>query len=143
MKKAIDLTIRNKLVMEKRDIVVYHHSTRGSHMISVDSAVTFPLMSVLEGDYLHISIVGGPGNLENTNVADLPSWADFEVYSNQTIAVFHAGDRTIVKLPPGTSPWQLKITRLRRSTVGCVSDSVIIGDRQDGNFQDNHSQYTK
>ena len=63
MAKEINITIENKLVMEKRDMNVYHHSTRSAHMISFDSSITLPLRSVMGDDYLHISIVTGPGNL--------------------------------------------------------------------------------
>ena len=68
MAKRIKITIENKLVMEKRDMSVYHHSTRSAHMISYNSSVTMPLRSVIEDDYLHISIVTGPGNFFDFSV---------------------------------------------------------------------------
>ena len=63
MTNKIKITIQNKLVMGKRDMNIYHHSTRTAHMISFDSSITLPLSSKIEEDYLHISIVGGPGRL--------------------------------------------------------------------------------
>ncbi|MCU0289222.1 MAG: hypothetical protein MUF15_22855 [Acidobacteria bacterium] len=43
---------------------VYHHSNRSAYIISHNSSISIPLRTSGEGDYLHISIVSGPGNLE-------------------------------------------------------------------------------
>ncbi len=127
MAKQIKITIQNKLVMEKRDMNIYHHSTRSAHMISSDSSVTLPFRPVTEDDYLHISIVSGPGRLESNCVVSLPSWADFEFSSRGDVTVAHSGDRTLVKIPPGLPVWQLKMTRSLSSLIN-PSDRVTIGD---------------
>jgi hypothetical protein len=130
MAKEINITIENKLVMEKRDMNVYHHSTRSAHLISHDSSITLPLKSGIEDDYLHISVVSGPGRLEGNCVVNLPSWVDFELSSAGDAAVAHLGERTLLKIPPGPAIWQLRMTRSLSSLIYQSSDYVIIGDAQ-------------
>jgi hypothetical protein len=108
--KEINITIENKLVMERRDMNVYHHSTRSAHMISFDSSITLPLQPALEDDYLHISIVSGPGNLENSSVVNLPARFNFKISYGGDVTVTHSDGRTLLKFPPGPPIWQLKIT---------------------------------
>jgi hypothetical protein len=127
MAKEINITVENKLVMEKRDMNVYHHSTRSAHMISHNSIITLPLRPVIEDDYLHVSIVSGPGHLENNSVVSLPSWMDFEFSPGGNVTVIHSGDRTILKIPPGPPVWQLKMTR-SSSISDQPPDRVTIGD---------------
>jgi hypothetical protein len=130
MAKQINITIENKLVLEERDMNVYHHSTRSAHMISPESSITLPLKSVIEDDYLHISIVSGPGRLEGNCVVNLPSWVDFELSSAGDAITTHSSDRTLLKIPPGPPIWQLKMTRSLSSTIDQSLDRVIIGDDQ-------------
>ena len=130
MAKEINVTIENKLVIEKRDMNVYHHSTRSAHMISHDSSITLPLKSEIEDDCLHISIVSGPGWLEGNCVVNLPSWIDFELSSAGDASVAHSGDRTLLKIPPGPAIWQLRMTRSFSSLNDQPSDCVTIGDDQ-------------
>jgi len=128
MAKEINITIENKLVMEKRDMNVYHHSTRSAHLISHDSSITLPLKSGIEDDYLHISIVSGPGKLEGNCLVNLPSWVDFELSSAGDATTAHSGDRTLLKIPPGLPKWQLRISHSLSSLINQPSDRVIIGD---------------
>jgi hypothetical protein len=130
MAKDINITIENKLVLEKRDMNVYHHSTRSAHMISHDSSVTLPLRPVMEDDYLHISVVSGPGHLEGTCVVNLPSWLDFELSAAADATVIHLEGRTLLKIPPGPPTWQIKMTRSFTSLINRSSDRVTIGDDQ-------------
>jgi hypothetical protein len=130
MAKEINVTIENKLVMEQRDMNVYHHSTRSAHLIGHNSSITLPLRLAVEGDYLHISIVSGPGNLENKSVINLPAWADFELSSDGKLTAIHSGDRTLLKIPPGPPTWQLKLTPSVTSIIKKPSDRIIIGDDQ-------------
>ncbi len=132
MTKEIHINIENRLVMEKRNMNIYHHSTRSAHMLGFDGSITLPLGPVIEDDYLHISIVKGPGPLEGKYVLNLPSWADFEFSSRGDVAVHHSGDRTLVKVPPGLPVWQLRMTRSLSLPTGRVSDRVTIGDEQPG-----------
>jgi len=129
MVNEINVTIENKLVTEKRDINVYHHSSRSAHMISHNRSITLPLRPYIEEDYLHISIVSGPGHLEKNCVVNLPSWIDFEFSPGGNVSVVHTGDRTVLKIPPGPPVWQLKMTR-STSPVDRSADHVIIGDDQ-------------
>ncbi len=130
MTKHTKLTIENKLVTEKRDMNVYHHFTRSAHMIGFDSSITLPFRPVIEKDYLHISIVSGPGRLEEKCVVNLPSWMDFELLSGGDVTVAHSGNRICVKIPPGLPLWQLKLTRSLSSPGKHLSDRVTIGDEK-------------
>lgn len=133
MAKEIKITIENKMMKERRDMNVYHHSTRSAHMIGFDSCVTLPLRPVFENDYLHVSIVCGPGDLKCRNTVNLPSWVDFEFNSpGGNVAVAHSGDRTLVKVPPGQPGWQLKLTRTGDSTEA-TEDRVVISDGRTDN----------
>ncbi|NIM15616.1 MAG: hypothetical protein GTO45_05500, partial [Candidatus Aminicenantes bacterium] len=101
MKKEINVTIENKLIMEKRDMNVYHHAARSAHMISHDSSITLPLRPVTEDDYVHVSIVTGPGRIQGICVVNLPSWVDFELSSAGDATITHSCDRILLKIPPG------------------------------------------
>lgn len=132
MTKGINVRIENKLIMEKRDMNVYHHSTRSAHMISHDSSITLPLKTVIEDDYLHISIVSGAGNLEYKSVISLPSWIDFELSSARDASIAHSGDRILLKIPPGPPTWQLTMKRSITALIKQSSNRVTIGDDQLG-----------
>ena len=110
MPEEVDIIVENKLIKEKRDINVYHQSTRSAHIISRNSSITLPFRSVLEDDYLHISIMSGPGPLRGKCLVNLPSWMDFEFSPGGEVAVTHSGDRTLLKILPGLAMWQLKMT---------------------------------
>jgi hypothetical protein len=128
MTKHINITIENRLAMEKRDMNVYHHAGKSAHMISHESSIILPLRPAIEDDYLHISIVNGPGRLEGNCVVSLPSWLDFDLSSAGDAAITHSGDRTLLKIPPGLPTWQLKMTRSIDSIINQPSDRVTVGD---------------
>jgi hypothetical protein len=130
MAKEINVTIENKLTLEKRDMNVYHHSTRSAHLISHNNSITLPLRPSLEDDYLHISVVSGPGHLINKSILNLPAWADFEFSSEGKIILVHTDDRTLLKIPPGPSTWQLRMTRSITSIIDQAVDRVTVGDDQ-------------
>ena len=132
MAKEINVIIENKLVLEKRDMNVYHHSTRSAHLISHNNSITLPLQPSVdvEDDYLHISVVSGPGHLTNKSILNLPAWADFEFSSEGKIILFHSDDRTLLKIPPGPSTWQLRIKRSKTSIINQAVDQVTVGDDQ-------------
>jgi hypothetical protein len=115
------------LVMEKREINVYHHLTGSAHMICHESHVTLPLKAAAYDDYLFISIFAGPGHLYTKSLVHLPSWADFEFSTdNRTVSVCHSGDRFIINIPPGPPTWNLKLTRSATTPVTRSKDSIII-----------------
>ncbi len=99
-------------------------------MISFDSSITLPFKPVSEDDYLHISIVSGPGRLKGNCFVNLPSWINFELSSAGDATIDHLGDRTLLKIPPGPPVWQLKMTRSLTSPVDQPSYRVTIGDNQ-------------
>jgi hypothetical protein len=139
MPEKIEITVQNKLITEKRDINVYHHWTQSAHIISHNSSITIPLATNGEKDYLHISVVKGPGYLEKNCLINLPSWIDFDFTSRENvtgISISHSYDpdvaRTILKIPPGPPAWELKITMSTRldsdGRFTKKKDRVIISD---------------
>lgn len=130
MTEKLDITIENKLIKEKRDINVFHQSTRSAHIISRNSSITLPLRSVEEDDYLHISIVSGPGNLWKNCMIELPSITDFEFAFEGKAMITHSNNRTLLKIPPGSPTWQLKITIPNNPEIIQTSAHVIIGDER-------------
>ena len=132
MSVKVDIIVENKLIKEKRDIHVYHQSTRSAHIISRGSSITLPLRTTVEDDYLYISVVRGPGNLWKESVIDLPSWADFEFSLEGKVVITHSGNRTLLKISPGPPTWQLKMTMSNDSPVVQMSDHIIIGDNGNG-----------
>jgi hypothetical protein len=127
MPDASGITVENKLISEKRDINVYHHSSRGAHIISYNGSLTLSLGAVEDNDYLHISVTRGPGNLWKGCVIDVPSWPDFEFSSEGHVTVTHSGKRTLLRIPPGPPTWQLKITR-RNKVRQIWGDKVTVGN---------------
>jgi len=109
--EGINMTVRNKLITEKRDLNVYHHSRKSAYMISHGNSITIPLGTVENEDYLHLSIVSGPGSMGKDYWINLPSWCDFTVSGLGNGDLTHSGNRTLLKIPPGPPVWQLKITR--------------------------------
>lgn len=128
MTKDININVENKFLLGKRDINVYHHSSGKAHMLRYNNYITLPLKLAVEEDYLYISIVMGPGHLENKSVVNLPSWADFEFSSRGNATLIHSGDRILLKIPPGPPVWQLRMTRSLSSSIDQPSDFVTIGD---------------
>jgi hypothetical protein len=124
---SITVTVQNKLKKEKRDLNVYHQSTRSAHIISHNSSITLPLRTIGEDDFLHISVVSGPGNLWQNCLIDLPSWANFEFSSEGKVTFTHSSDRTLLKIPPGPPKWELKMTR-PAEVSGIQEDKVTIGN---------------
>lgn len=104
-------------------------------MISYNSSVTLPLRPVMEEDYLHVSIVSGPGHLQGKCVVNLPSWVDFEFSSRGDVTVVHFGNRILLKVPPGPPTWQLRMTRSLFSLMEKAADHVVIGEDQAGENQ--------
>ena len=135
MVKEIDITVKNKLTAGERDIHVYHHSTHSAHIISHNSSITLPLGNSNENDYIHISVVKGPGYLWAACVVGLPTWADFDLSSEGNLTITHSvnANRTLLKISPGPPTWELKITRPPGlSSIGPLTaiqaESVIISD---------------
>ncbi|MCP4150168.1 MAG: hypothetical protein GY757_20645 [bacterium] len=130
MAKEVNITVENKLLTEKRDMTVYHHSSRSSHMIGSDSTLTIPLKSASEEDYLYISIVRGPGRLESQGLITLPAWADFDFTFEGNVTLSRSGDRTQLKIPPGLPIWQLKLSSSSAARIFDTSDRVTISEEK-------------
>lgn len=131
MQEEVYLKIENKLRIEKRDINIYHHATRSAHIVSHNSSISLPLATTEEGDYLHISLVSGPGDLWSDCLIALPVWGDFEFTSEGKLTLTHSRDRVLLKIPPGPPTWQLKIKRSPEADIIQKSGFVAIGDVKD------------
>lgn len=128
MKDTFHISVDNKLKEEKRDLNVYQHSHKGAHIISYNSSITLPLGTQEEEDYLHISVVSGPGNMWKECMVDVPSWVDFIFSAAGKVTVMHSGGRTKLIIPPGPPTWQLKITRPEGNHRRQASEKIIIGN---------------
>lgn len=126
MIKENKITVENKLIAERRDINIYHHSSRSAHLISYDRSIKIPLKADIEEDYLHISVVSGPGSLKNKSVVNLPSWANFEFFLDGKVSISHANNRILVVIPPGLPEWQLRVKRPYEADYN--EDRIVIGD---------------
>jgi len=127
IKKEIDVIVENKLVLEKRDMNIYHHHSGSAHMISYNSSITLPLRSRQEDDYLHISIVSGPGRLQQSCIVDLPEYVNFQFSNAKDVTISHQDERTNLQIPPGPPDWQLKLT-LGDKKIKSPTARVIVGD---------------
>ena len=130
MPEGSEMTVRNKLITEKRDLNVYHNANRSAYMISHGNSITIPLGTVEDGDYLYLSIVSGPGSMEKDCWIDIPSWCDFTISGMGNGDLTHLGDRTLLKIPPGPPVWQLKIMPPCGHMNTPIADYIIIGDNE-------------
>jgi hypothetical protein len=128
MPEGIEITVRNNLITERRDLNVYHHSTRSAYMISHGNSITIPMGTVEDGDYLYLSIVSGPGSMEKDCWIEIPTWCDFNVSGLGNGDLTHSGNQTLLKIPPGPPVWQLKITRPYGHVNKQIDDYIVIGD---------------
>jgi hypothetical protein len=110
MTKKVNITVWNKLIKEKKYVNVYHHSNRRAYIISYNNSLTRDIKPIEEDDYLHISVVSGPGSFSTDCVLNLPSFMDFKFWASGEVALFHSGKRTLLKIPPGPPTWELKMT---------------------------------
>jgi hypothetical protein len=132
MTETLDITVENRFRKEKRDISIYHHASRGAHIISDNSSITLSLDGAERDDYLDISVVHGPGHLWKDCWINLPSRVDFEFSSNGKAAITHLKERILLKIPPGLPTWQLKITRTAAAPGSPLKDKITIGDNKPG-----------
>ncbi|MCP4213074.1 MAG: hypothetical protein GY765_00390 [bacterium] len=133
MKKPFDITVENKLLKDKRDIHLYFHAVKSTHILSHGSSVAAALEVVSEGDYIHISIPTGPGLLEHRVTVDIPSWADIEFTNRDSASrngftFTHCAGRSLLRIPPGPPLWELKITCPDDLPDSITSDYIRIGD---------------
>ena len=135
MPEGIRLKIQNNLSAEKRDLNVYQHVTRSAYIISHGNTVSIPLKTAGNCDYLHISVVSGPGRLEKECFVNIPSWCDFTVSSLGYGDISHSDDRILIKIPPGHPVWQLKITCPYNGTHIPAEDFINIGDSNSSRSQ--------
>lgn len=124
---GIELKIHNKMIAEKRDLNIYHNHDRGAYMISRNNYVKLKLNGIDDNDYLHISIVSGPGAMTKDCWVNLPSWCFCSFSGMCNADICNSGERIMVRIPPGPPVWQLKISN-PGSTPGADSDLLVIGD---------------
>ena len=142
--KQVDITIRNRLTKDRRDVNVYHHISRSSHILSCNSSLTRSIRTVEEDDYLHISVVAGPGHLKDNCVLELPSFLDFRFSLVGELILIHSGERTLLKIPPGPPTWEIKMiipgrlsmrSSLNDNSITISDDGEWPGDKLNGKEQ--------
>lgn len=127
MKKTTHIHFENNLLVEKRNMNVYHRGSRGTHFISHGSSVEIPLRTIDESDYINLSVAVGPGFMERRNIVDLPSWINYEFTSERQFSAIRSGDRILLKISAGLPEWKLKLT-LPASHLKPSKDRVTISD---------------
>lgn len=134
MPRKIEVEVENRLTALKRDINVFHFSTRSAHIISYNSSITLPLGTPGSSDYLQLSAARGPGHLWKHCLIRLPSWVDFEFTTSGKVTFIHSlnSHSTLLKIPPGPPTWELKITGSPALSTGNKSpttgDYITISD---------------
>ncbi len=129
MPEIMNIVVVNNLCHEKRDLIIYHHSTRGTHIISHGSRFSLPFKTgIHEGDYLLVSVNRGPGDLWDDCVVNVPSWLGFDITAQRRVSVAHGGSRTLVVIPPGPPNWELKLLQSNENFPNCSQIEVTIGD---------------
>ncbi len=128
MTATIKLTVQNKFCNEKRDLNIYHHADRSAYMISHCNTATITMDPADKDDYLHISVVSGPGRLTKPYQIDLPSWCDFSITTIGTATLRNKDNRTVLEFPPGPPDWQLKIMGGEKSTGTPKEDHIVVGE---------------
>jgi len=128
MFEVVKITVHNKLTSEMRDLSVYHHAARSANLIGSNSKITLSLKTAEKDDYVHLSVVQGPGKLNQECVVDLPFWLDFDFSSIGEGVIQRTGKRTLLTIPPGPPDWQIKVTRSPDITDVPAVDYVTIGD---------------
>ncbi len=130
MKKTINLHFENNLLIEKRNMNVYHGIDRATHFISHGSFVKIPLRTVDENDYINLSVAVGPGFMERSSFVDLPSWLNYEFRSEREFSAIQSGGRILLKTSAGLPEWKLKLT-LPASPANPSENRVTISDDHD------------
>ncbi|MDQ1350895.1 MAG: hypothetical protein QG657_1197 [Acidobacteriota bacterium] len=132
-----NIMVENKLIVEKRAISVYHHASRGAHLISHNGSVMIPLKPDAEEDYLHISVITGPGRLKNDSLLDIPPGLDFEFSNDGKVVITYKGGRVLIKIPAGLPIWQLKLTRPtgipHNASSAYYEQRITVGESEGGN----------
>jgi len=127
MNKEKEIIIQNQLITEKRDINIYHRDSGSAHMISYNSSVKLMLKRAEDGDFLHISLVSGPEELEHTSFIYIPLWMDFEFTNINRIMLNRFGDRNLLKIPPGLLNWELRLFQTNHNH-NSLTGKITIGD---------------
>lgn len=128
MTKEVEITVENRMVLEKRTLSIYHKGGDSTHLINNGSYHTLPLETAAEDDYLHISPGKGPGELKNECVLSIPSWTEFEFSSENKIGLTHRAKRFLLTVPAGTAGWDLRLTRPIDSETSPPKDTVTVRD---------------
>jgi len=132
----INFTVRNNLKLEKREINVYHHSSRTSHIISYNQALSHDLKLVDENDYLHVSVVRGPGRLKNPCIVELPSFMNFRFKAAGEVSLHHSNRSIHLHIPPGPPVWELDMNLSSQSMPSNPLPTYRISVNNGGDFSD-------
>jgi len=126
MRNSIKLKIRNELALDQRDMTIYHQATKITSIISSGRFVSVTLGPEEDGDYLHISIPGGPGELKHLCRVSLPTGIDYDLSDTPGFAASSSNDRILLTIPPGTPQWQLKLTYAGQKRGKPKKEEIII-----------------
>ncbi len=137
-RKSIRIAVCNRLVRDRRDINVYHHSEGTNNIISSKSRAVYSLGDHDAGDCLKISVPSGPGYLLNPCILEMPPYMNYRFSAEGKFLLLHKGERTLLKIPPGPPLWELKLFIPVPMGPGfsVSEDQVIISDEANGTFDE-------
>ncbi len=128
MPEQTEITVINKLAAEQRDLNVYHLNGKSANLISHGRSLKLTLQPAETGDYVHISVVRGPGSLAHNCLINMPSLVDFNFTGIRDGDLIHQGNRTLLTIPPGPPDWQIEITRPSKLNNTLGEDFIAIED---------------
>jgi len=134
MPEQLHMSIINKLSKEKRDISLYHHRDKSAYIVSHNSKVEISMSAQEEGDFLHLSIVSGPGNMNLPCRISFPPWCNYSISGLGNGDVCRSSNETLITIPPGSPVWQLKLTLPAKSDLPEIADDkgfIIVGEFTD------------
>ncbi|UCH97527.1 MAG: hypothetical protein JSV88_11930 [Candidatus Aminicenantes bacterium] len=132
MTNVIIIEVKNRLEITRKCLEVYRHYSGITDTVYYNHSITLPLQTSARNrqeDYLEISTVEKSPGLTADCVIDLPAWANFDFLSGESvkIALTHLKERILLKITPGTFPWELKIS-MPTGAIVPKHDDVTIGD---------------
>ena len=130
MGKKNVINFKNNLVMEKRDMNIYHHKSKGVHLISHGSSINISLQSLLKDDYIYLSIIAGSGKLERKHTVQLPAWMNYEFVSEGKFVAQHVDDYVCLNIPAAHPEWKMKLS-CPNSRNYLDIDQVTISDQDE------------
>ena len=129
----MNIEIRNRFNVQKRDISIYHHDNRSAKVVGPGNSGDFLLEPEKQGDYIYLSLVKGTGDLWKEGWILVPGGIDFDFASRGKFRFQRTatGDKFKLIIPAGLQEWELKLTVTGENGAAPPSNKeniIICGD---------------